>query len=65
MGKQILTEWKLLSFPANFGLKVDMDIVEFFDNVSSYRNGTDEKRFEELKNFVQYLLILPHSSAAV
>ena len=41
-----------------------MDIVAFWDKIYSYRNGMNEKCFEELINFVQNLLILPNSSVA-
>ena len=41
-----------------------MGIVEFIIKVSSYRNGMDGICFEELINFIQNLLILPHSSTA-
>ena len=49
---------------SDIGLKTDMDILEFFDKVFSYRSGMDGKCYGELTNFVQNLLIMPHSSAA-
>ncbi|KNC34557.1 hypothetical protein FF38_13866 [Lucilia cuprina] len=56
-------QWKLLQF-SNLGLKVEMDICEFWHTVYSYKNGVEESCFEELVDFVFNLLVLPHSSAA-
>lgn len=59
----ILTQWKLLRL-LNSNLKPDMDVCVFWEKVSLYKNGMDEKCFQELTDFVYDLLSLPHSSAA-
>ena len=41
-----------------------MDVVEFGEKVSSYRDGMEEYFFRDITEFVQNLFALPHRSAA-
>uniref|UniRef100_A0A0K8TVQ5 HAT C-terminal dimerisation domain-containing protein n=1 Tax=Bactrocera latifrons TaxID=174628 RepID=A0A0K8TVQ5_BACLA len=59
----IVQQWKILRF-SKLDLKRDMDIEDFWKQVSDHKNGMGEHCFKDLTNLVQNLITLPHSSAA-
>jgi len=59
----IATQWRALQY-FDHQIRSDANINEFWEKVSSLKNGLGERCFKELGDFVLNLLSLPHSSVA-
>jgi len=55
-------EWRSLR---NMDLDVDMELIHFWKNVYNLKSNIGEMAFPLLMKLVNYLIVLPHSSACV